>query len=140
MGKEWLAASAAALLLWGLWGIAAKRATDLSAAWYQVYVASNLAAITATLAVVAAKGWGAFPNRPLGLAWALASGAFGTLGYLFFILALERGGNASVVVPLTALYPAATAAFAWLLLGEDLTLRKLAGLAFALAAVVLLAR
>ena len=140
MGKEWLAASLATLALWGLWGVAAKRATELSAAWYQVYVTSNMAAIAATLAILAWKGWGALPERPAGLAWALASGAAGTLGYVFFVLALERGGSASVVVPLTALYPAVTALLARLVLGEELGPVKLAGIALAVAAVVLLSR
>ena len=55
---------------------------------------------------------------------------------LFFYWALA-GGKASVVVPLTALYPVVTLGLALLILGERLSLRQSIGVALALTAIFL---
>jgi uncharacterized membrane protein len=59
------------------------------------------------------------------------------VGLLFFFEALGRGPVA-VVVPLTALYPVVAVVLSRVFLQEALTLRHLAGLALAMAAVWLL--
>ena len=61
------------------------------------------------------------------------------VGLLFFFEALARG-SATVVVPLTALYPAVAVVLSRIFLQEALTLRHLAGLALAMAAVWLLSK
>lgn len=61
------------------------------------------------------------------------------VGLLLFFEALARG-PAMVVVPLTALYPAVAVVLSRIFLQEALTLRHLAGLALALAAVWLLSK
>jgi transporter family protein len=58
---------------------------------------------------------------------------------LCFYEALARG-PATVVVPLTALYPAVAVVLSRFFLQEALTLRHLAGLALAMAAVWLLSK
>ncbi len=69
----------------------------------------------------------------------MGSGIAMAVALLFFLKALARG-PALVVVPLTALYPAVTVVLSWIFLRETLTLRHLAGLALALAAVWLLSK
>ncbi len=59
------------------------------------------------------------------------------VGLLLFLEALSKG-PATVVVPLTALYPAVTVVLSRLFLKEALTWRHLVGLALALAAAWLL--
>jgi transporter family protein len=77
--------------------------------------------------------------HPWGVGAALAAGICMAFGLLCFFQALASG-PATVVVPLTALYPLVTVILAWLILAEGLTLRHLAGIVLALAAVWLLSR
>ncbi len=137
---KWLAAAIGTMMLWGFWGIAARKATMFSNSWYQVYVASNLAALAVITALLVTKGRTALPPETHGFAWALAAGVAGTLGYILFILAMEWGGKASIVVPLTALYPAVGVVFAVLLLRETLSPTQLAGIVIAVISVILLSR
>jgi transporter family protein len=60
-------------------------------------------------------------------------------GLLCFLNALTVGA-ATVVVPLTALYPLVTVILSWALLRENLTPRHLAGIALALLAGWLLSK
>lgn len=69
--------------------------------------------------------------------WGAAAGLFAYTGYYNFARSL-RTGNVSVNAPVFRLSFTVTAALAVLLLGESLTLPKLAGLALALGAVWLL--
>ncbi len=135
---SWLAFSLIAVGLWGLWGFLSKVAT-LQLPAGAVYLMS----ITGHLAVVgclAATGGLAIPWQPAGLAAALGAGLCMAFGLLYFLKALSAGGTASLVVPLTALYPMVTVVLSWLALHEDFTLRRLAGVALALAAVWLLSK
>ena len=135
---NWLAFSLIAVGLWGLWGFLSKVAT-LQLPAGAVYLMS----ITGHLAVVgflAATGGLAIPWQPAGLAAALGAGLCMAFGLLYFLKALSAGGTASLVVPLTALYPMVTVVLSWLVLHEDFTLRRLAGVALALAAVWLLSK
>ncbi|GAB6148478.1 EamA family transporter [Stetteria hydrogenophila] len=135
---KWLLAALGTTFLWGLWGVAIKKAEIYSSTWYQVYVSSNLAILAVIAALAAVKGRAALPYNLEGFSWALAGGFAGTLGYILFILALEWSGRAGIVVPLTALYPAVTVVLAWLLLGEALTLRQLVGIVLAVVSIILL--
>ena len=135
---NWLGFSLMAVGLWGLWGFLSKVAT-LQLPTGAVYLLS----ITGHLVVVgylAAAGGLAIPWQPAGLAAALGAGLCMAFGLLFFLRALTAGGPAGVVVPFTALYPMVTVILAWTLLHEDFTLRRLAGVALALAAVWLLSK
>lgn len=71
------------------------------------------------------------------LLWGALAGVFIVLGYYNFAYCL-KAGSVSIVAPVFRLSFALTAALAVALLGEPLTLPKLAGLALALAAVWLL--
>ncbi|MCD6323872.1 MAG: EamA family transporter [Desulfurococcales archaeon] len=126
--------SALCLIAWGLWGLVLKYAYTGSS-WVQVYFASSLASFLIALAVFASSGASLTLNKSMG--FALVAGVFGGVGYIFFIKALH-GGKASIVIPLTALYPAITAVLAMLVLGERISLAKGLGIILALVAAVLL--
>lgn len=135
---NWLAFSLIAVGLWGLWGFLSKVAA-LQLPTGAVYLMS----ITGHLAVIgflAASGDLVIPWQPAGLAAGLGAGLCMAFGLLYFLKALSAGGTASLVVPLTALYPMVTVVLSWMALHEDFTLRRLAGVAFALAAVWLLSK
>jgi len=69
---------------------------------------------------------------------ALFSGLLNALGAWALFAALKNGGKASIVSPLTALYPLVVILLVPLVLHESITKLQLAGLASALVAVVLL--
>jgi transporter family protein len=132
---NWLGFSLLALGLWGVWGFLSKVATQHLPS-QQVY----LLAISGHLAVAGyllVGGLGAVAWQPWGVGAALGAGIAMAVGLLFFFEAMARGPVA-VVVPFTALYPAVAVVLSWIFLQEALSLRHLAGLALALAAVWLL--
>ena len=133
----WLHFSLTALLLWGVWGFLSKVA-EQNLPPEAVY----LIAITGHIPVVGfllAQRSLAVPWQPAGIAAAAGAGIAMGFGLLFFFRALA-GAEAAVVVPLTALYPLVTVILGWLLLHEAFTLRRLAGVILALAAVWLLSK
>ncbi|MEW6429417.1 MAG: EamA family transporter [Thermodesulfobacteriota bacterium] len=133
--KDWLPHALAALFIYGLWGFFPKLAVrSLSPASALVWeVAGALAVGIAVLA-----GMGFRPQYdPKGVFFAVLTGIAGVVGTLFFFAA-ARTGKIAVVVSLTALYPLITILLAVLLLGEQLGLRQMAGMALALAAIFLL--
>jgi len=135
----WLVLSVMVVVLWGLWGLALKYAS-LNLEWQYVYVASALGAFlayaTVTLALTLTGKLGHVSDyRSLGIA--LLGGLMGALGGLMLIIAL-RLAEASIVVPLTSIYPAVTVALSIALLGESATARKIAGVILAIIAVILL--
>jgi uncharacterized membrane protein len=72
------------------------------------------------------------------IAWALLGGLLNTLGAWALFTALKCGGKASVVVPLTALYPLLVILFVPLILHESINLLQVIGILCSLVAVVLL--
>jgi transporter family protein len=72
-----------------------------------------------------------------GIGFAVLAGVAGSIGSIFFYLAL-RQGKTSVVVPLTALYPLITVALSVLFLREEISGVKVIGIILALVASLLL--
>ena len=123
------------LLFWGLWGFVLKLAySNLS--WTETYFLSTLASFIVMLVVV--SYYRAIPmSLNTSMVTALVAGVFGGAGYIFFVKALEHG-KASVVIPLTALYPAVTAIIALIILREKISLYQGIGIVLAIAAAILL--
>ncbi len=123
------------LLFWGLWGFVLKLAySNLS--WTETYFLSTLASFIVMLVVV--SYYRAIPSSLNTYSvTALVAGVFGGAGYIFFVKALEHG-KASVVIPLTALYPAVTAIIALIVLREKISLYQGIGIVLAIAAAILL--
>jgi transporter family protein len=134
---SWFWCSLVALSLWGLWGFLSKVASQ-----HLPPPAVYLLSISAHLAVVGYLGLtGAWriPWHSLGAGAALVSGLCMAFGLLCFFRALSAG-TATVVVPLTALYPVVTVVLSWAILRESVSGQQLAGIALALAAVWLLSK
>jgi transporter family protein len=123
--------------LWGLWGFLSKVASQQlpGGSAYLLSAAGHLAVI----GYLAATGGLAIPWQPGGMVAALGAGVCMAFGLLYFFKALA-GGAAGVVVPLTSLYPVITVILSWAVLHEAFTLRHLAGLILAAAAVWLLSK
>ncbi len=131
---SWVTYAVLCLILWGLWGLILKVAYR-GGSWVSIYFLSSLTSFTVALTVFLITHGSLIRGRAAIMA--CLAGFFGGLGYVFFIKALERG-KASVVIPLTALYPAVTAVLALLILKEKLTPTQALGIALAIIATLLL--
>ena len=135
---QWFLLASIALIFFGITGITQKLSTnnisfELSFAWF------TLAFVIISVAILAAThlDWRLTPGL---FVLAAIGGALNGLGALTSFAALEKGGKATIVVPIINLYPLVTIAGAWIFLGERLTRVQLAGIVLALIAVVLLAQ
>ncbi len=135
---SWLWWSILALALWGIWGVVTKAALE-GLDWPQVLVFGSAASLAVALIV-------AFVLRPAldvpaeRVVPALAAGLLGTIGTIALYLALRAGGQASVVIPLTAAYPVLTALLSILVLREQPEPTKLAAAILFVLATALVAR
>jgi len=134
----WIAWAIIPIVLWGVAGLLQKISTnhvsgELSTLWF-------LAAFVPTGIVM----WFLQPlSGPVTVrTWllVLALGLFFGLGNLAILLAFAHSGKASVITPLTGLYSIVSVPIAILVFGEKVSVHEWAGIGFALAAVVALAR
>ena len=136
--QTWFWLSILTLVLFGISGVTQKLTTnnvsfETSFVWFSV----AMAVISALVAVALPLNW----NVDAGLlTLAALGGCLNGLGALTSFAALEKGGKASVVIPIINLYPLITIGGAWAFLGEKLTLTQVAGIFFALVAVVFLSQ
>ncbi len=133
--QAWLLYSLLCLILWGLWGFALKIAYQ-NLSWTQTYFLSSLASFTFMLVIILYYRIKLPPMNTAAIA-AIIAGIFGGAGYLFFVKALEQG-KASIVIPLTALYPAITAIIALVVLREKISFYQGIGILLAILASILL--
>jgi len=133
---RWFIWSLAALCSWGLWAILSKVIGDaLSPAHSQAL--STLGLVPVLLALGLSRRLSAAGHRWRGIPCAFAAGVLGCGGNLAYYHALNRGGKAATVVPLTALYPLVTIVLAVLLLKEKLNRIQVAGALLSLMAIYL---
>ena len=132
----WFIFSLMALFIWGLWNFFSKLATiylnPASVILFSI-VGSGIVAIPLLINL---------PFKPefhsKGTILAMLIGIAGPLGTLCFLYALGRG-RASIVVPMTALYPVITIILSFFILKEPLTIKQGFGILLALAALVVFA-
>jgi transporter family protein len=77
-------------------------------------------------------------GRAKGIFWAFLTGILGGVGNLAFFQAMVKGGEASVVAPVTALFPMVTVLLALVFLKERLGRVQWIGLGLAFVAIYLL--
>ncbi|HZG25122.1 MAG TPA: DMT family transporter [Chitinophagaceae bacterium] len=133
--KMWLVFAIVAGLCWGVWGVLAKLiAEDVSP--YLNHVLFTIGMLF-TVPFVLKKCRVKKLNKK-GLMWGIIAGSFALIGNLGVYYAFSSGGEASIVIPLTNLYPIVTILIAILLLKERLNLYNVLGLLLALPAIILL--
>lgn len=133
---KWLWFALMAMFWWGLWAFLVKLASDhLDPFQLQaLFVAGMMPLIT--LALVRTRL--AVQTDRLGAFYGILNGVLATLGMLAFYAAMEKG-KASVVGPVTALFPIVTVVGSMAFLNERLNAVQGAGICFALAAILLFA-
>ena len=134
----WFWMSTVALILFGITGVTQKLSTnrisfELSFVWFS----AAFLLLALIIGITVSLDWRLTPGL---VALAALGGLLNGLGGLTSFAALEKGGKASVVIPIVNLYPLVTIAGAWIVLGERLTLTQGAGIVFALVAVILLSQ
>ncbi len=134
VGMDWFAFSIISLVLWGVWGFLAKILLK-TIEWQQLFVVSEIGALAVAIAAFLYLRPAISMNQTF--LYAAAAGAMGVLGSFALYLALSTG-KASVIVPLTALYPVVTILLSFVVLQEKITLFQGAGVFFALVSMFLI--
>lgn len=147
----WLIWSLVTIVLWGTWGLVSKIASGgMDAYVNQLLYTAGLAPLLVFIAWTVWKesrrenGQSQSQSkdkrnaRRIGVFWAFLTGILGGVGNLAFFQAMVVGGKASVVAPVTALFPMVTVVLALIFLRERLGKVQWAGLALAFVAIYLL--
>lgn len=135
---RWLAFSLLTILVWGMWGAVSKVASEgIDANTNQVFFTFGLLPLIA-LVWRSPRNAGGGTGRRVGIGWAFLTGILGGTGNIAFFRALVMGGKASIVSPVTALFPLVTVILAVTLLHERVGMAQRIGLVLALGAIYLL--
>ena len=133
----WLFYSVLTILLWGAWGVVSKIASaGVDANTNQIFYTLGL--LPLILIMLRSPRLRKGNDRRVGIAWAFVTGILGGLGNIAFFRALVVGGKASIVVPVTALFPIVTVILAMIFLKERLSNPQKAGFCLAIGAIYLL--
>ena len=126
------------LLAWGLWGFFGKYALKYISPT-SLILFETIGAIVIQLIVVIFLFYYKyrFETNPTGITLAVLTALFGVIGTILFFFTLSKT-KASVLVPLTALYPVITILLSFLFLKEKVTLIQGIGVVLAIVASVLL--
>ena len=133
--KNWYWFSLATMVCWGAWGIFGKLASAQINSKLLVLVSISTSFLLLWILFLI-TGFEVEKNAR-GIGYAFLAGVAGSIGSIFFYLALKEG-KTSVVVPLTALYPLVTVALSVLFLKEEISGVKIVGIILALVASLLL--
>jgi transporter family protein len=132
----WLLLGFATVLLWGFCLFFGKLATN--------YISGSNTKIYLFLGNCVATGY-AFQQSGFHLgtdhraeATALFAGLLLAFANLFLFISLRRGGRASIILPLSNLYPFVTFLLAYVILKERVTAAQAAGIACAVGSILLL--
>lgn len=140
LGTEWMAYTLAAIVFWGFTGVTQKLATNhVSAELSLLGFVSGFVPLAAAVLLFGDRDW-EFGRPVLGWTAAVLGGSLLGFGTLTSLAAYRHGGKASVVTPLTGLYPALTVVLVLLIptLQERLEVREVVGIVIALAAAIAL--
>src|SRR5580698_1443680 len=133
---QWLRYSLLAILAYGVWGAVSSLASqNVSALTLQIV--STIGLFPVALVLAFSKNLGRGANRSRGILFALVTGMIGGTGNLTLYETLRVGGEASIVFPLTGMYPLVTIVLARFLFKESLNRIQGLGVALALVAVYL---
>lgn len=131
---SWQILSIISIFFWGIWGFFSKLASN-HINQISIQIIGGIGSFACMLFLFL------FMNQKFEFNWsgassALIGGLIGSAGGLAFYFALSKG-PASIVVPLTALYPVITIILAYFFLGETLNLKQTIGIVLSIISVYL---
>jgi transporter family protein len=135
MHAPWLWFSLLVLLSWGTLGVVQKLTTNI--------ISAESALIWSVIGFICLQpllygGPSPFHYTSGALGWALLNGVFNGLGAWTLMAAMSAGGKASLVLPITAMYPLLVVLVAPALFHESISRLQAVGVACALISVVLI--
>ena len=133
--NRWFLYAVSAGLLWGVWGVVAKLISENVNPFTNHFLFT--AGMLLTLPVVVRKLKRETFNRK-GFWWGVAAACFAIAGNVAVFYAFSGGGQASIVIPVTNLYPLVTIIIAILVFKERLNWINVAGILLAVPAILLL--
>jgi len=134
--SPWLRYSILAMLAYGVWGAVSSLASQ-NVSPLTLQIVSTVGLFPVALVLAFSKNIHQSANRSRGILLAMATGIIGGTGNLTLYQALRLGGEASVVFPLTGMYPLVTIILARVLLKERLNRVQAFGIGLALVAIYL---
>src|SRR5262245_42701248 len=135
-GAAWLLYSIICILWWGVWGFLSKLGSDRISP-EQLQILFTLGIIPPSILAWAQLGFRVETDRR-GMIYGISNGLLSGMGMLAFYAALARG-QASIIGPFTSLFPLLTVVLAFAFLRERINRIQAAGMALALAAILILA-
>jgi bacterial/archaeal transporter family protein len=133
----WLLYSLLTILLWGVWGVVSKIASR-SVDTYTNQVFFTIGVLPLMFLVIWSPRIRDARRIRAGSTWAFVTGLLGGIGNIAFFYALMTGGKASIVVPVTALFPVVTVILAVTILRERVGAAQWCGLLLSFAAIYML--
>ena len=133
--NRWFFYAAAAGLLWGLWGIVAKLISE-EVNPYMNHLLFTAGMLFSVPFVIRKCTKASFNFK--GLLWGVIAGAFAITGNISVYQAFSNGGQASIVIPVTNLYPLVTIVIAIVAFKERLNWLNVIGILFSIPAILLL--
>src|SRR5215467_10158361 len=130
----WLWYALLGIFWWGLWGFLSKVGSAVASP-LQMQVLFTLGMLPVAAGMLFAMR-GKLDRDRVGISYGLLSGIATGLGTLGYFAALRKQ-DASVVTPLTGVFPILTVALAFALLRERLNKVQLGGMLLALAAIII---
>jgi transporter family protein len=131
----WLWYALLGIFWWGLWGFLSKIGSDVAGPM-QMQILFTLGMIPVAIGMLLQMRWKVDRDGG-GVAYGLLCGIATGLGTLGYYAAL-REQNASVVTPVTGLFPVLTVVLAFIVLRERLNKVQLGGMLLALASIAIL--
>ena len=131
----WLRYALLCIFWWGLWGFLSKIGSE-AASPLQMQILFTLGMLPVAVGMLWQMRWKLDRNRG-GVTYGILSGVATGLGTLGYYAAL-REQNASVVTPVTGLFPVLTVMLAFVALRERLNKVQTGGMLLALASIVVL--
>jgi len=132
---SWLWYALLCIFWWGLWGFLSKIGSA-AARPLQMQILFTLGMLPVAIGMLLQMRWKLDRNRG-GVTYGVLSGVATGLGTLGYYAAL-REQNASVVTPVTGLFPVLTVGLAFVVLRERLNNVQIGGMVLALASIVVL--
>ena len=133
--RKWFIYAAAAGLLWGLWGIVAKFISEDVNPFMNHFLFSLGMILTLPFVITKCRRQ---PFNIRGIIWGCIAASFAVAGNLAVFYAFSNGGQASIVIPVTNLYPLITILIAFVAFKEKLNTINLCGILLSIPAILLL--
>jgi len=133
--NRWLIYAILAALCWGIWGVVAKLISEDVNPFMNHLLFTGGMLITLPFVLRKCK-WSQFNVK--GILWGCVAGGFAIAGNIAVFYAFSNGGQASIVIPVTNLYPLVTILIAVIAFKERLSWVNVSGIFLAIPAILFL--